>query len=250
MKKTAICFSIALLAVMTTFFSCVPQPVPFLGGGAIVVNFIPVFEGEIVELRNVNASEHTLNGRKITFSDFKFYLSNIVLRDENGDFTDLSEIKLIDLTSQTSSNLRIQNIPLGVYQSIQFDIGVPPSENTDTFDPNRYGGTHPLNNEIMHDQGLSSYKFLVLEGNIGEGTELKTFTYGPGDNELFQNDKVIDSSFSLTDELDISIDIEVDLKMVLKNIDILTDLRITPANNLELGDDLISNLRGAIREKF
>lgn len=247
MNKNAIVFTIAIFVIMVSFFSCVPQPVPFLGGGAIVVNFVPVFDGEEVELKN--GSEHTFNGEKITFDEFKFYLSNIVLKDDNGDFIDLSEIKLIEFDSPTSSTLNIKNVPLGNYESIQFDIGVPPSENATTWDPDLYGGNHPLNDESMFDQRLMSYKFLILEGNIGEGTDLKTFTYAPGDNDLFKNDKVIDSNISLTSEITTSIDIEVDLGKVLENIDVLNNLSTKPNNNLVLGDNLMTNLRRSFREK-
>ncbi len=247
MNKNAIVFIVVIFAMMVSFFSCVPQPVPFLGGGAIVVNFVPVFDGEAIELKN--GSEHTFNGEEITFDEFKFYLSNIVLKDENGDFTDLSEIRLIEFDDPSSSTLNIKNVPLGNYKSIQFDIGVPASENATNWDPNRYGGNHPLNNESMFDQRLSSYKFLILDGNIGEGTDLKTFTYAPGDNDLFKNDKVIDSNLSLTSEIITSIDIEVNLNIVLKDIDVLNNLSTKPSNNLELGDNLMTNLRRSFSVK-
>lgn len=246
MNKNTIGLTIALFAIMVSFFSCVPQPVPFIGGGAVVLNFVPIYDGEEVEL---NQSDHLLNGEKISFDEFKFYLSNIVLKDENGNFIHLSEIKLIDLGGRSTSTLSFKNIPLGNYESIQFDVGVPPSENATDWDPERYGGNHPLNNETMFDQRFMSYKFLVLEGNIGSNTDLKTFTYAPGHNDLFQNDKTIDSNFSLTIESTTSVDIEVDLQMVLGNIDVLNNLSTKPNNNLELGDNLMDNLRRSIREK-
>ncbi len=247
MNKNAIVSTVVLFAIMVSFFSCVPQPVPFLGGGAIVVNFVLVFDGEAVELKN--QSPHTFNGEKITFDEFKFYLSNIVLKDENGDFTNLSEIKLIEFDDISSSSLNVKNVPLGEYESIQFDIGVPASENATNWDPDRYGGNHPLNNESMFDQRLDSYKFLIFDGNIGKGTDLKTFTYAPGANDLFKNDKVIDSNISLTSEMITSIDIEVDLNLVLEGIDVLNNLSTKPTNNLELGDNLMTNLRRSFREK-
>jgi len=248
MNKNAIWFTVAILTMMVPFFSCVPQPVPFLGGGAIVINIVPTFGGEEVKFNNV--TPHTFDGEKITFEDFKFYLSNIVLEDEKGEFINLSEIKLVEFSPITgTATFNFRNIPLGDYQSIQFDIGVPASENADVWDPNRYGGSHPLNNESMYDQRFNSYKFLVLDGNIGEGTDLKTFTYGPGANDIFINNKVINSSISLTSEITTSYNIEVDLQTVLTGIDVLNELRTTPNNNLELGDDLLTNLRRAINEE-
>ena len=247
MNKNAFVSTIVIFAIIVSFFSCVPQPVPNLGGGAIVVNFVLVFDGEEVELQNV--SDHTFKGENITFDEFKFYLSNIVLKDENGDFTDLAEIKLIAFDDLSSSTLNFRNVPLGNYESIQFDLGVPASENATDWDPDRFGGNHPLNNESMFDQRLRSYKFLILDGNIGKDADKKTFTYAPGDNNLFKNDKVIDSNLSLTGEMITSIDIEVDLNVVLEDIDVLRNLSTKPSNNLELGDNLMTNLRRSFREK-
>ena len=246
MKRNAIWFSIVLLTMTGTFFSCVPQPVPFFGGGAVVVQFMPVFDGEEVVFNN--GDEYVLNGKTITFEDFKFYISNIVLEDENGVFTDLSEIRLIKFENLESSSLIIDNIPVGEYRSVQFDLGVPASENLSTWDPERYGGNHPLNDESLYAIDLESYKFLVLTGVIDDSGR-KRFVYDPGNNSIFQNDKIINTRFTLTSELATTINIEVDLNMILDNIDVANEPRSTAANNLSLGANMMRNLRKAIREK-
>lgn len=250
MKRNAFWFSVAFLATLGTFFSCVPQPVPFFGGGAIVVQFIPVFDGEEIEDFD-NIKEYDFDGNKITFGDFKFYIANIVLEDENGDFTDLSELRLIEFENIESRSLIIDNIPVGNYRSVQFDLGVPASENAKTWDPNAYGGGHPLNDELMFSQDLQSFKFMVLNGFVEDGGR-KPFTYNPGENRLFQNDKIIDSNISLTSELAATIDIEVDLNKVLNGIEVLNEPKITSGpngNNLILGANLMRNLSKAIKEK-
>jgi len=247
MNKNVIVYTIAIFAMMVSFFSCVPQPLPISGGGSAVIRFIPTLDGEEIEFNT--DEEYIFNGEKIKFVDFKFYLSNLFLEDENGDLIDLIPLKLVEFEGSIPPTFNMQNIPLGNYEGIRFDVGVPPSDNASFWDPNRFGGSHPLNNELMYDQRLSSYKFLVLDGNIGEDTDLKTFNYGPGGNDLFQDNKLINLQVSLTTEQIASIDIEVDMGIILEDIDVLNNLRSTPNNNAELGGDLMKNLRRSFRDK-
>ena len=243
MRRKTDWFFILLGLAFCSIFSCRPEPLPFLDSGVVVVRFVPVLNGEIVELNR--GTTHNLNGQQITFDEFKFYISNIALEDENGELTDLSEIKLIDFESLQTSSFKIGNLPLGTYNKLQFDLGVPPEENVSAWDPDLYGGEHPLNDQSMYFQEVSSYKFIDLVGFVDEGGDPDIFTYGPGHNSIFQKKRTILNRMELTVESPSNIEIEVDMALLLRNINPIDEPKIQQSNNITLGRRLMQNLKSA-----
>ena len=234
---------ILLGLVICSIFACRPEPLPFSDSGVVVVRFEPVLNGEPVEFDR--GTTHDLNGQEVTFDEFKFYISNIALEDENGELTDLADIKLINFESLTTSTFKIGNLPLGTYNKIQFDLGVPPEENVSAWDPELYGGEHPLNDQAMYFQEAGSYKFMDLVGFVNEGGDPNIFTYGPGHNTIFQKKRSILNRIELTVESPYTIEIEVDMALLLRNINPIDEPKIQQSNNLTFGRRLLQNLKSA-----
>ena len=238
---------ISLLATLSfmTFMGCRPEPLPILDSGSIVVRFIPMLNGEVVEFGR-EGTEHTIDGRMVTFEEFRFYVAGMSLEDERGTLTHLSEIKLIDFEDIMQSNFRIGNLPLNSFEKIQFDIGVPPELNVSQWDPNLYGGQHPLNNQAMYFQEAGSYRFMDLVGFIDDGGSPNIFTYNPGDNSIFQRNISLSTNIELTVETISTIEIVIDLGIMLDGIDLIAEPKIQQSNNVELGGRLMRNLNYAI----
>ncbi len=247
MRRKSDWLFILLVLALCSNFSCRPEPLPFSDSGVVVVKFVPVLNGETVAFNR--GSTHNFEGQEITFDEFKFYISNIALEDENGELTDLSEIKLIDFESLQTSSFKVGNLPLGIFSKLQFDLGVPPEENVSAWDPELYGGEHPLNNEAMyfHDADTSggSYKFIDLVGFVDEGGDPDIFTYGPGHNSIFQKKRTILNRMELTVESPSNIEIEIDMGLLLRNINPMEEPKIQQSNNKVLGRRLMQNLKSA-----
>ena len=242
MKRKSDWLFVVLGLVLTCFYSCRPEPLPILDSGAVVVKFIPVMNGEVVEFNR--GTVHQLDGREVTFDEFRFYIANVALEEENQELIDLTDIRLIDFESLQSSSFKINNLPLGTYNKIQFDLGVPPEENVSEWDPNLYGGEHPLNNRAMYFQEVESYKFIDLVGFVDDGGSPNIFTYNPGDNLIFQKRRTILNRFNLTTDI-FTIEVELDMAMFLRDVDLIEEPKIQESNNLTLGRKLMQNLKSA-----
>lgn len=233
--------TLAILAI----YSCRPEPLPILDSGALVIRFIPILNGEVIEFGR-GGTEHLINGRVVTFDEFRFYVAGMALEDERGALTNLSEIKLVDLESITTSNFRIGNLPLNEFRKIQFDIGVPPELNVSQWDPELYGGEHPLNNQAMYFQEAGSYRFMDLVGFVDDGGSPNIFTYNPGDNSIFQRNKSLSTNIELTVESISTIEVIIDFDVLFEGIDLIEEPKIQESNNVDLGGRLMRNLKNAI----
>ncbi|WP_020526395.1 MbnP family protein [Flexithrix dorotheae] len=103
-------------------------------------------------------------GNNYTISEFKFYLSNIKLRNKsNGKFyIEPESYHLVRRLPDTHQfELTIENVPLGEFNELEFAVGVDNSKN---YSLDNVGDLDPSNN--MAWDWNSGYKFLLLEGEF------------------------------------------------------------------------------------
>jgi len=136
--------------------------------------------GEVEETATLNLElSHTVGGEALVFNtqvysnalgekyniqDFKYYLSNIKLRNASDGtfFLEPESYHLVQAEEGNNFVIVIENIPLGKYSQLEFAIGVDNATNTST---DRLGALDP-SNEMAWDWN-TGYKFLLLEGKYG-----------------------------------------------------------------------------------
>ncbi len=110
-------------------------------------------------------------GYPVFFTKYSLFLSDITLHGAEGEYV-LSNVEFIDLltdvvTQQEAMNgktISFNDVPAGTYNSISFNIGVPPEVNRTV--PAEYDPDHPLSNNGEYWVGWSSYIFHKIEGQM------------------------------------------------------------------------------------
>ena len=137
----------------------------------------------------------------IKFSQFNFYIANVVLVKENGgefEETELFEIDFIDFPynlnqaddAEKGQTIQAKNIPVGDYDGIKIGFGVPADLNRTK--PNEYGSENPLSMAGHYWDGWSSYIFSMVGGKADmdldgtfETNEGEGLTYHMGTDEVY-----------------------------------------------------------------
>jgi len=134
------------------------------------------------------------DGKMIRFQEeFGMFISNLeLLQAEGNDKEELREIAYLDFGANSSAafadipqSITIENVPVGEYKGIKFDLGVPSDLNAEK--PNEFGADNPLSDASVYWNGWNSYTFLRLDGcydrdGMGLGTTCNT---AGGDNSTF-----------------------------------------------------------------
>ncbi len=158
-----------LFCITVVMLSCNKESTPpefsSTDKGSLELEFDNIAGGEDLALNT--ASYTNAVGETFSISTFKYYISNIVLKNENGtDYTipyDESYF-LVDESDAASTVVELENIPAGNYTGISFTIGVdslkctaPVEERTGVLDPAGAGAG-------MYWSWNSGYIFLKMEG--------------------------------------------------------------------------------------
>lgn len=106
-------------------------------------------------------------GYPVSIENIRFYLSNIRLIKGSGETVYLSQIAFFDLKDHIGmANFRI---PAGRYDSIAFDLGVPPELNSPDnpdFLVSAYDNNHPLSESNGMFWGWEAgYRFFTIDGH-------------------------------------------------------------------------------------
>ena len=143
----------------------------------------------VLKNNNLNFSKYdTLNfdGNRFRLEKLKFYLSNIHL-DNNASDNYSKEVHLIDIDNPSSQTVSLI-IPEGIYNNVNFGLGLNSTQNSTT--PADYSVDHPmgLNQNTFWAMTPSSYIFIVLEGKMDTSTTTDFFpiSYHLAHNDLFQ----------------------------------------------------------------
>lgn len=115
---------IAVLAIAFAYTSCSNDEEVISGNGNIELEFDTTYGGANFAF----ATEYTnSNGEKVTASQLKYIVSNIVLTKEDGTtytYPKSSSYFIVDEAIAASQILELSNIPAGNYTKVKFGIGV------------------------------------------------------------------------------------------------------------------------------
>lgn len=154
MKGRSILF--LLITILTfSFFSCGDDEPGF---GSVVLNLNTNVEGDPVEIEKLQYA--TAAGHTYSVVNLKYYLSDIVLYDDNGGPFAFSNVHLFDIHQAGTERIEIDNVPNGTYNVISFVFGLDEGLNVDG------GLENTLDNINMEwpipgDQG---YHYMKFEG--------------------------------------------------------------------------------------
>lgn len=103
-----------------------PQPTE----GSMKVRFDYVFGANQVPWQVGNTYTHSKTGDVITFSLFKYYVSNIKLKKSDGTWwSQPNSYFLLDAKTTEESTISINNIPVGDYVEMEYMMGVDSEKN-------------------------------------------------------------------------------------------------------------------------
>jgi hypothetical protein len=139
-----------------------PVPVP---AGTLQLKIETDINGRKLALNTDRYSN--FNGDSFSVSTLKYYISNIILKNSDGNIYKVPDsYYLLDASVSTDTAINIGSIPPGTYTEIGFSLGVDSINN--------HTGSQPaaLNPTIAGDMFWTwavGYKFLEFEGHYGPG---------------------------------------------------------------------------------
>ncbi len=104
---------------------------------------------------------HPLTGDTITFTQLRYYFTNVKLQKTDGSWwTQPESYHLADASSTSGSTLKLDNVPAGEYKSITFTIGVDSARNVS----GAQTGALSVSNGMFWDWAPNGYIFVRAEG--------------------------------------------------------------------------------------
>lgn len=156
----------ALLIGVLFIASCTPDE-PEAETGTVTLEFEHVFDNEAFTLGNEFT---TSNGDVITPNVFRYYVSNVVLSNEDGSTTYEvpNSYYIVDQAVNESLNVDITDVPNGEYSKVTFILGVDSTANVSGA---QEGALDPANG--MFWTWNTGYIFLKLEGTTSNATDIR-----------------------------------------------------------------------------
>jgi hypothetical protein len=142
----------------------ISKPIDTKKYGKVTITFNHYAGNEELVLNDSNYVN--ANGDSFTVSKFKYYVSNIVLKNSDGSmFLEKESYHLIDNNKGGKYSLVIDSVPLGTYNAVNFVLGVDSLRNTSGA---QTGALDPAFGMFWSwNQG---YIFLMMEGNSPNST--------------------------------------------------------------------------------
>lgn len=107
------------------------QSTPIAQNGDMKVSFDFVFGSNLLPWEIGKTMVHTKTGDTLTFSLFKFYVSNIKLKDANGNWWSApNSYYLLCTDCEGGYSFTVKDIPAGNYTEMQYTMGVDSAANT------------------------------------------------------------------------------------------------------------------------
>jgi hypothetical protein len=199
---------------------------------------------------------YPVTNQKLIFNKFSFYLSDLELKSSIG-YTKYLDIDYLNLTNAFSTPAtsakgfayKIEDIGVGAYSSIKFNLGVPKINNDKT--PASYSSSNILSNQSEYWIDWKSYIFTRTEGQIdldNDGSTETGLALHTGGNAAL---RTIEFPISKTLDKDgnITLEVVIDLKKQFgenKIYDIENDPQIHSATQVTQVKELIDNLSKSI----
>ena len=126
--------------------------------GSVTAEFDMVFGTQPFELNT--SFTHPMTGDELTFTMFRFYLSNVRLQKSDGTWwTEPDSYRIIDAATDEGHHFHIEDVPTGSYTAMEYVLGVDSTHNVSGA---QTGALSPTNN--MFWSWNSGYIMLKAEG--------------------------------------------------------------------------------------
>lgn len=188
------------------------------------------------------------DGRQFKLSDYRYYISNIVLIK-----SDDSEYPLtgkVILANPSQNEYELGDVPVGEYKGFRFMLGLDSA--TNHMDPTTYGASDPLaiQTNPIHWSWNSGYIFFKIEGDVdttlaANGTPDYEFFYHIGLDEYSRTIDFSTSAFEVVGDADNEIGLTFDLNKALNNVDMRVENETHTFNNTTLATKIASNWQSA-----
>jgi hypothetical protein len=247
MKKNRILIpAFALMAFATIFTGCdkededTPPPTPSTEQMLSIHMHTKVGN----QLANYNTVYTDASGRKFNISDFRYYISNIILiKSDNSEYPISGKVLLINPNDDLYN---LAKVPVGSYKGFKFTLGLDSA--TNHMDPATYPSSDPLSIQTpsIHWSWNSGYIFLKMEGLCdttlaANGTPDYQYFFDCG---LDQNKRLIDFSndaFTVTSGQDLELAMDFRVLDLLNNVDLRTENSTHTMDNMPLATKIMDN---------
>jgi len=191
--KSTLYFGLGLIFFAAVFSSCNNDDDGDAQSGTLEIYFEPVY-GEAAEFIGRTTNFDYPTGDLIRFIVSDMYLGPLTLRGGSEDY-ELSDIEYINLsepemdseTNLTDKYLVFENVPTGIYSSLEIGVGVP--EDLNSMAPSDFPAGHPLRRESHFWPPWNSFIFSKIEGRLdvdNDGSFGLNFIYHAGLDELYR----------------------------------------------------------------
>ncbi len=243
MKNILSIFAVTiLLSIQILFSGCKKDPV--LPENTVQQLSFHIHDKVGNQAADYSTTFNDLAGRKLILSDFRYYLSNIVLIKNDGSEFPLTNVVL--LVSPTEQDYMLAEVPVGDYKGFKMLYGLDSVTNHQ--DPATYPAGSPLaiQSPGMHWDWNSGYIFSKIEGLCdtslaGDGQADFQFFYHVGMDMMKRTVDMSNHPFSVKAGSDKELVLELDLLDILANVDLRTENETHTFNNMPLAEKIADN---------
>lgn len=183
-------------------------------------------------------------GRKFSLTDYRYYLSNIVLIKADGSELPLTDVVL--LVNPANHDYVLAEVPTGDYKGLTMLYGLDSVTNHQ--DPATYPADNPLSIQSpgIHWDWNSGYIFSKIEGLCdtslaANGQADFQFFYHVGMDMMKRTIDMSNHPFTIQAGSDKELVLELDLLDVLENVDLRTENETHTFNNMPLAEKIADN---------
>lgn len=153
-------YLLLIIVFSLCLFSC--QEKENVANTTLKLNFANLMTNSPLQLQNTLYTNAA--GNSFSVEQFKYYISNIKLKNsQTGQlFIEANSYHLLERkTNSHIDEILLKNVPVGLYDQIEFSLGIDKAHNLST---DQVGDLDPSNN--MAWDWKTGYKFLLLEGSV------------------------------------------------------------------------------------
>ena len=197
---------------------------------------------------NYDSTFLTASGRQFTVTDYRMYISNIVLIKNDG--SELPITGKVLLTNPETEEYSLGMVPVGNYKGFKFILGL--DSTTNHSDPSTYASSDPLSVQTpsIHWSWNSGYIFWKVEGKVDttvaqNGPVVVDYFYHIGMDSFKRNIDFSTEAFSVVSGQDQLVHLAFNLNEALSNVDMTSELMTHTMDNLPLATKIANNWQAA-----
>ncbi|MGY6562132.1 MAG: MbnP family protein [Luteibaculaceae bacterium] len=202
----------------------------------------------------------SLNDFLVRIDIVKFYLGDIELGNAANEFIKISDVLFFEMGDRDERNL-VGNIPIGLYNKIRFNVGVPARLNgspdpDNEFNLAKFPREHPLSSfRNMYWTWATAYRFVIFEGrsnaeNPSNSQLLTNLVFHPGTNPLLTDRTIEISPIEIASGETTALNFTIDIKDVLLSandpFNLATENITHTVGNVPLAERFMVNFTNAI----